>query len=185
MQYKTKGVFGRAFDTEAEALAAAGGASDAVLVELTLRKYRNLAEQMRQECAAATGLRVENATLKGELAALEQALAGERAAGRGLARQVKHLTRNVENLQGAVRRWRVKAGADAVADGEPELLKTELTRRRGELLYYEYYLLPAAEKNPVLIRPAAQIVHDQGWTDRLERLHFTRRGWVAVVRAPW
>lgn len=184
MQYKTKSVFGRTFNTEAEALAAAG-AADAVLVELTLQEYKNLVQYVRQERAAAADAKAKNSRLEKKVADLERALLDERKDAREAAQQIAHLKKQVKNLQQAVRRWRVKAGADALVGGEPELLKTELVRRRGELLYYEYYLLPAAEKNPVLIRPAAQVVHEKGWTDKLERLHFTKRGWVAVIRAAW
>lgn len=185
MHFKTKGVFSRAFDAEAEALAAAGGASASVLVEMTLDEYKNLLLQIQQARAAAGDGNIKNATLRREVAGLGQTLSDERGAGQEAARQVKHLMKRVENLQQAVRRWRVKAGADAPVDGKPELLKTELIRWRGELLYREHYLLPAAEKNPVLIRPAAQVVKDEGWTDRLERLYFTKRGWVAMIRGAW
>lgn len=185
MHFRTKGIFSRPFDTEAEALAAADGAADTVLVELTLQEYKDLVQQTRQERAAAADLKVENVTLDKKVAELDKDLADERAAGQEAARQVKYLKRNVENLQQAVRRWRFKTGVDEPTLGDPVLLKTELVRRREELLYYEYYLLPTVEKNPVLIRPAAQIVHDQNWTNRLERLHFTKRGWVAVIRAAW
>lgn len=102
-----------------------------------------------------------------------------------LQKKIKHLEKKVENLQQAVVRWRIKAGVEMPDGDEPVLLKTELVRQQSDLFYYEHYLLPMVEKNPVLIRPAAQFVHDRGWTKRLNKLYFSRKGWVAVIRTQW
>lgn len=101
--------------------------------------------------------------------------------------QMAAMTRRVEGLRKAIRKWRVKAKVEE--PGEVNIIAAErkIVRRKDKNVweYIEQWTVPI-EKNPALAREVWAWLDEKKQTQFVERLYFhEKHGWVVVLRMEW